>query len=126
VEIVDDAALTVRLKLSSAAIEESLQLDPSKRVEGGPAEAVRTEAPRQLSSTSPAVSGPVDRTGPYTAMFALAALGLIVLLGIILWASSTHFTWEYALLVIPAALFAVSLASAYRLMRRPYEGLDED
>lgn len=123
VETVDHAALTVRLKLSSAAIEESLQLDPSKRVEGGPAEAVRTEPPQQSSSSSPDVPGPVDRAGPYTAMFALAAVGLIVLLGIILWASSTEFTWEYALLLIPAALFALSLASGYRLMRHPYEGV---
>jgi hypothetical protein len=126
VETVDHAALTVRLKLSSAAIEESLQLDPSNKVEGGPAEAVRTEPPQQPTTTSADVPGPVDRAGPYTTMFALAAVGLIVLLGIILWASSTEFTWEYALLLIPAALFALSLASGYRLMRRPYEGVDKE
>lgn len=125
VEAVDHTALTVHLKLSSAEMEESLRLDPDKRVEGGGADAVRALPPQQPTRTDPQVPGPVDRAGPYASMFALAALGLVVLLGIILFATVSDFTWEYALLVIPAALFVASLATGYRLMRRPYQGVRE-
>jgi hypothetical protein len=56
-------------------------------------------------------------------MFALPAVGLIVLLALVLLASGMDFTWEYRLFLVPAALFLASLASGYRLMRRPYEGV---
>jgi hypothetical protein len=125
VESVDHAGLTVRLALTGEAFAEALQLDPEKGVEGGQAEAVRALPPRP-TGTSPDVPGPVDRAGPYTTMFALAAVGLIVLLGLVLLASTTDFTWEYALFLIPAALFLASLASVYRLMRRPYEGIRKE
>jgi hypothetical protein len=120
VEAVDHAALTVRLGLSGTAVEESLQLDPDKGIEGGPSEAVRADPPLP-TTVRPDAPGPVDRAGPYAMTFALGAVGLIVLLGLILWASSAEFGWEYALFLIPLGLFGLSLVSGYRLIRRPYE-----
>jgi hypothetical protein len=125
VESVDHAGLTVRLGLTGEALAEALQLDPEKGVEGGRAEAVRA-LPPWPTGTSPDVPGAVDRAGPYTTMFAPAAVGLMVLLGLVLLGSSTDFTWEYALFLVPVALFLASLASGYRLMRRPYEGVKDE
>jgi hypothetical protein len=127
VEEVDHAALTVRLKLSTEAMGEALQLDPAKRVEGKAAEAVRIDFPGEHpTAVSPESPGPVDRSGTYAAMFAGFALGLIVLLAILLFDTRSDFGWEYALLVIPAGLFAFSLVMGYRLFRRPYEGVGGD
>jgi hypothetical protein len=124
VDDVDHTALTVRLKLSTDAIGEALQLDPARRVEGEAAEAVRVDFPGERPpSVSSEASGPVDRSGPYAAMFGGFALGLLVLLAILLFDTRSDFSWEYALLAIPAVLFAFSLVTGYRLFRRPYEGV---
>jgi hypothetical protein len=124
VEEVDHTALTVRLKLSSEAIGEALQLDPGKQVEGGPAEAVRVDFPgRRPSSASPVTPGPVDRSRPYATMFGAGALGLMTLLALVLFDSTSDFGWQYVLFLIPAALFVFALVTAYRLFRRPYQGL---
>jgi hypothetical protein len=124
VDDVDHTALAVRLKLSSEAIGEALQLDPGRQVEGGPAEAVRVDFPgRRPSSASPETPGPVDRPLPYATMFGAGALGLIVLLALVLFDSTSDFGWEYLLFAIPVALFVFSLVTAYRLFRRPYQGV---
>jgi uncharacterized membrane protein YoaK (UPF0700 family) len=44
-----------------------------------------------------------------------------MLLGLALGASSTIFTWEFALFVVPALLFAAAALVAYRAYRQPYE-----
>jgi hypothetical protein len=121
VEAVDHEALAVRIDLTGEELSQVLQLDPEKQVEGGPAEAVRALPPRP-PATSADVPGPVDRAAPYAATFALGAIGLIVLLGLFLFASTTDFDWEYVLFVIPAALFVGALMTGYNLTRRPYEG----
>jgi hypothetical protein len=121
VEAVDHEALAVRIDLTGEELSQVLQVDPEKQVEGGPAEAVRALPPRP-AATSADVPGPVDRAAPYAATLALGAIGLIVLLGLFLFASTTDFDWEYVLFVIPAALFVGALMTGYNLTRRPYEG----
>jgi hypothetical protein len=126
VERVDHSSLTVRLGLPKEGIEEALQLDPKKRVEGERAEAHRlTELPRALRpSTTPEAAGPVDRP-LYMVALGSFALSLLALLALFIAASRVDFTWHFAFLAIPALLFLVSLVSGYRLFRRPYEGVRE-
>lgn len=121
---IDHSALVVRLALDRAAIEESLELDPDNAVEGEEAEAVRvTELPSSLtppSSPSPNAPGPVDRL-TYGAALATAALGFVLLLGIVVAASLTEFGWEFALFALPGLLLAIVGCLALRVYRAPYE-----
>lgn len=126
IESVDHSGLTVRLDLPGEAIEEALELDPRKRVEGAGADAQRlTELPRALRPASrPDAPGPVDRRS-YAAALGSFALGLLALLALFVVALRVHLTWQFAFLAIPALLFLVSLVSGYRLFRRPYENTHE-
>src|ERR671918_2627235 len=83
IERIDHSSLTVRLGLRKEGIEETLQLDPKKRVEGERAEAHRlTELPRAIRpSTTPGAAGPVDRP-PYIVALGSFALGLLALLAL--------------------------------------------
>jgi hypothetical protein len=120
VEDVDHAALRVRLR-PSVDVERALLLDPEKGVEDGPAEAVRTDPPEAARLTVDATSGPVDRAESYALTFALAAVGLLALLAVVVLVSLADSTGLWALLVLPAALLLGALVSGYRLFRRPYE-----
>ena len=126
IERVDHSSLTVRLGLRKEAVDETLELDPKKRVEGERAEAHRlTELPPSLRPMStPDAPGPVGRP-LYVVALGSFALGLLAFLALFIAASSVDFTWHFALLAIPALLFLVSLVSGYRLFRRPYEGVRE-
>jgi hypothetical protein len=121
VEWIDHSRLTVRLDLPAEAVEETLALERSKAVEGERAEARRvTELPRELRPWSaPEAAGPVDRPS-YGVALGSFALGLLALLAILVAALAVDFTWQFVLLAVPAILFLVSLATAYRLFRRPY------
>ena len=123
VERVDHSALTIRLKLSEDAVEESLELDPDKGVENGDADAVRvTDLPAELQPpAAPATAGPVDRP-TYAAVIVLGALGLLSLLALVLAATAVDFTWEFALFAIPVALFVAAGVAGYRVFRSPYAG----
>lgn len=122
VEHVDHSALAVRLKTSDEAVDQkSLELDPAKAVESGEAEATRmTELPSELQPSATPEAGPVDRP-TYALAIALGMLGLLALLAIVVAAVSVDFTWHFALFAIPVALFAAAGATAYRVVRRPYE-----
>ncbi len=126
IERVDHTSLTVRLGLPKEAVEETLELDPKKGVEGELAEAHRLmELPQALRpSTTPDAAGPVDRP-LYVVVLGSFALGLLALLAFFIIALKVDSTWHFALLAIPALLFLVSLVSGYRLFRRPYEGVRE-
>jgi hypothetical protein len=121
VEGVDHASLTVRLH-PSVDVERALLLDPEKGIENGPAEAVRTDPPDAPPLTVDAGSGPADRAESYALTFALAAVGLLALLAVVVLASLAESTGLWALLVLPVALLLGALVSGYRLFRRPYEG----
>jgi hypothetical protein len=116
---VDHAALTIRLR-PSVDIDQALMLDPRKAVEDGPADATLAEPPEK-GRFDPDASGPVDRTLPYAATFALAAFGLLALLAIVALASTVDSGWIWLLLAVPAALLVGALVSGYKLFRRPFE-----
>lgn len=78
VEKVDHAALIVRLRPTSEEFDQALGSIPRRESR---ADRRRPSARFPAADrTSPDVPGPVDRTGPYTTLFALAAVGPIVLL----------------------------------------------
>jgi hypothetical protein len=122
VQNVDHTAATLRLALTVEAFEDALELDPAKAVEGEAADAVRlTDLPAALRpSESPAARGPVDRP-PYLAALGLGLAGVFSLLALVIAATFVEFDWEFVLLAIPAALFALAALAGWRLLRRPYE-----
>jgi hypothetical protein len=124
VERVDHQALSVRLRIGEDALAQALELDPAKGVEDGDAEAVRvTELPPELRpSTDPGrAAGPVDRS-TYVLAMGLGALGLLALLGVVVALTSEEEPgWVPVLFAVPAVLFVVSGALAYRTYRVPYE-----
>lgn len=118
---VDHGALTIRLR-PSVDVDQTLMLDPGKAVEDGPAEATLAEPPEKgPASYDPHASGPVDRTLPYAATFALAAFGLLSLLAIVVLDSAVDSGWIWLLLAVPASLLLGALVSGYKLFRRPFE-----
>lgn len=123
IEHVDHSALTVRLRLAEDELDQALELDPDKGVEQGEAEAARVrELPRDLARPSSPEAGPVDRPS-YALMIALGMLGLLALLVLMIAALAVDFTWQFALFVVPALLFAAAGIAGYRLLRNPYARL---
>jgi hypothetical protein len=121
VESVDHDTLTVRLSLTEGDLAATVELDPANEIEGGEAEAVRvTQLPREFTPSSGPEQGPTDRP-TYIGAIAVFALGLIALLGLALIASSSDFTWEFALFLVPALFLAAAGVLAYRTFREPYE-----
>jgi hypothetical protein len=121
VEAVDHDTLTVRLTLTERDLATSVELDPGNGIEDGEAEAVRvTQLPREFTPSSTPEQGPTDQPS-YMGAIALFALGLIVLLGLVLVASSNDFNWVFALFVVPALFLAAAGVLAYRTFRDPYE-----
>ncbi len=124
VERVEHDALTVRLRIGEDAVAEALELDPDKGVEDGDADAVRvTELPPELRRPSEPgeQTGPVDRP-TYAAAIALAALGLLALLAVIIVLTPEDAPgWIPVLFVVPALLFVAAGVAGYRVFRAPYE-----
>jgi peptidoglycan/LPS O-acetylase OafA/YrhL len=90
-------------------------------VEDGRADAIRvTVLPHELTRPVASGAGPTDRP-TYAAAIVLFALGLVGLLVLVLAASATEFTWEFALVAIPALLIAAAAVAAHRAWRQPYE-----
>jgi hypothetical protein len=122
VDEVDHERLTVRVRRPADTLEQALELDPDKAVEGGGADAVRvTELPAELRpSESPNTRGPADRA-PYLAALGFGLAGVFALLALVIAATYVDFDWEFVLFVVPAALFALAVLAGWRLLRRPYE-----
>jgi hypothetical protein len=115
---IDHETLTITL---GTGLGETLDVDPANEVEGGNADAVRvTELPRELTPRVSPERGPTDRP-TYASGIVLFALGLIGLLALALAASTTDFTWEFALFAIPILLIAAAGIVVYRSWREPYE-----
>lgn len=120
---VDHDTLAVHLAGPASELDRALELDPGRKVEEARAEARRVvQVPGGAPAAAAPSSGPVDRLA-YGLALALGTVGLIVLLGLVAVAGrkDVDFGWEFALFVIPAALFAASLVTIYRVWRRPYE-----
>jgi hypothetical protein len=134
VEAVDHAALAVTLAQPAAALDEALELDPDKAVEPSAgeqrpdAEAVRvTRLPEPLMPvTVPAdAAGPADRPFLYGGALGLGLLAVfLVLVGVALITAGAG-GWSLLAFVAASLLGSASLATAYRLWRRPYEGPPE-
>jgi hypothetical protein len=121
IEAIDHDALSVRIGLAKHELGEALELDPANQVEDGEADAVRiTDLPNDVSAVDSSATGPIDRPS-YVLAIACFAGGLLLLLGLALAASSTDFSWEFALFLFPAVLFAGAAVAAYRAYRQPYE-----
>jgi hypothetical protein len=118
---IDHDALTVRIGLAKTELGQVLELDPANQIEDGEADAVRlTDLPNHVTEVDSRATGPIDRRS-YAVAIALFAGGLLLLLGLALAASGTDFTWEFALFLFPAGLFAGAAVIAYRAYRQPYE-----
>jgi hypothetical protein len=121
IEAIDHDALTVRIGVAKDELGEALELDPANQIEDGEADAVRlTDLPNYVTDVGSRATGPIDRPA-YALAIALFAGGLLLLLGLALAASGTDFTWEFALFLIPAVLFASAAVVVYRAYRQPYE-----
>jgi hypothetical protein len=122
VKRIDHEELAVRLRLGPEALEQSLELDPGKRVEGGRAEAVRlTSLPPELTPwSSPASPGPVDRPA-YGAALGLGAIGFLALLAAIVLVTLADSAWALVAFALPAAILALAAVMAYRFLRNPWE-----
>ena len=115
---VDHEAVTVRLGRPPDELGSALELDPGKAVEGAGAEAVRvTDVPGQPAYASDP-DGPVDRP-TYARMLVVALLGVFSALVLVLFATTTDFTWQFVLFLVPALLFGAAGVLAYRFFRRP-------
>lgn len=122
-ERVDHDSLGLTLRLDQDELDRALELDPTKGVEGGDAEAQRvTELPPRLRQPSlpGSEAGPVDRP-TYVAAIAFFAIGLLAALGLALVITATQEAWLATLAVIPALFFIAAGVSGYRALRSPYQ-----
>lgn len=121
VAAVDDQEHAVRLDLDAKKVEEALELDPDRKVEGAPADAVRvTEVPALLPTyVAPEETAPPDRLTLIVAI-ALALLGAVTLLGAAALQGPTEGTLSLLLFLVPLALFAASIYLSLRVYRDPY------
>ncbi len=130
VEAVDHSALAVKLAQPAAELDQALELDPAKAVEPAAgeqrpdAEAVRvTRLPESVMPvTVPAgEAGPADRPFLYGGALGLGLLAVfLVLVGVALITAGAG-GWSLIAFVGASVLGSASLATAYRLWRRPYE-----
>ena len=134
VEAVDHSALAVTLGQPAAELDEALELDPEKAVEPSPgeqharAEAVRvTRLPESVMpvTVSPDAAGPADRPFLYGGALGLGLLAVFLVLAGVALITAGAGGWSLIAFAAAAVLGAASLATAYRLWRRPYEGPPE-
>jgi hypothetical protein len=121
VAAVDDQEHAVRLDLDADRVEEALELDPGKKVEGAPAEAVRvTDVPGLLPTfVAPEETAPPDRMQLFVAL-GLALLGAVTLLGAAALQGPTEGALSLLLFLVPLVLFAASIYLSFRVYRDPY------
>lgn len=135
VESVDHSALAVKLDRPASELDSALELDPEKAVEPGPgeqwasaAEAARvTDLPEVAPDSVPpgGSAGPADRPFLYGGALGAGLIAVFLLLaGVVLIAGGAG-GWSLIPFVAAALLGLASLALAYQLWRRPYEGPPE-
>jgi hypothetical protein len=116
---IDHEALAVRVARPPTELPSALELDPANAAESEGAEAVRvTELPDQLTPTaSPEARGPVDRPS-YAFALSFGLFGVFAALVLVLFATTSGFTWHFALFAVPAVLLALAAFFAYRAFNR--------
>lgn len=118
IDRIDHDELTIHVR----ALDSAVELDPGRAVENEPADARRVPglppgvAPAQATGD---VAGPRDRLPLFLGIGA-AALGFLSLAGVLALLTGTDDDWRFALLVLPAVLFAVAIVLTARAWRRPY------
>jgi hypothetical protein len=121
---IDHASLVVQLAVDREGLDEdALALDPSRAVHGAGADAVRAELPAEFLHPAVPGTGPEERNSVLLlgALAAAAPFSLFVLITV--WIARGLDGWEYALLVIPFVLAALTVAlEGYRLYREPHVG----
>jgi hypothetical protein len=119
VAAVDDQEHAVRLRIDADKLERELALDPAKKVEGGPADAVRlTELPGLLPTfVEPEETAPPDRP----ALFVAIGLALAGALTLLLAAAVQGRTgaWSLLLFLVPLVLLAASVVLSFKVYRDP-------
>lgn len=113
---------SLRVHLRQGAQDRALELEPSKAVEGGEAEATRvTDVPGGVTAES-APRGPTDRP-TYLIALALGLLGAFSALALVAVGSreAADMGPRWALAVVPVLLFALAGIFAYRFLRQPSE-----
>jgi hypothetical protein len=120
VAAVDDQENAVRLKLAEDEVDDALELDPDRKVEGAPADAVRvTEVPNILPTfVAPEETGPPDNAGLMVAIV-VALFGAVALLLAAALQGPTEGAWSLLLFLPAIALFAVSIWLTIRVYRDP-------
>jgi hypothetical protein len=134
VEAVDHSALAVTLARPAADLDDALELDPAKAVEPASgeqrarAEAVRvTRLPESVMpiTVSADAAGPADRPFLYGGALGLGLLAVFLVLAGVALITAGAGGWSLIAFVAAAVVGSASLATAYRLWRRPYEGPPE-
>lgn len=123
IDRIDHDALAVWLTLEEATFErDAPELDPSRAVEEGPADARRVrEAPEELLPPPQASPrGPVDRSLPMVAV-GLLGLGAFLLLVSVVVLTLGDSLWLAVFFVVPAALLVAAAVAGYRSYRNPYD-----
>lgn len=116
----DDLEHALRLRISADELDEALELDPGKKIEGAPADAARvTEVPGLLPTfVEPDETAPPDRGALFVAI-GLALTGAVTLLLAAALQGPTGGTLSLLLFVIPLVLFAASIVLSLRVYRDP-------
>jgi len=135
VESVDHSALAVRLARRASELDRAPKLDPGKAVEPDAgeerarADAVRvTRLPEDVMPITVPAEAPraVDRPFLYGSALGLGLFAVfLVLVGVALVTAGAG-GWSLIAFVAASVLGSASLATAYRLWRRPYEGPPEN
>lgn len=109
--------------VGAGALDAALELDPDKRVESPDADARRVGAlpAKDVPTTVPAGSRRVRDTGVLPLAVATGIVATFALLVVAALLTSGDSSWYWALLVVPAALAAVSGALLWRAWRRPWD-----
>jgi hypothetical protein len=120
VAAVDDQEHAVRLGVDAESVDEALELDPGKKVEGAPADAVRiTEVPGLLPTfVAPEETAPPDRMLLFVAI-GLALAGAVTLLGAAALQGPTEGALSLLVFLVPLVLFAASIYLSFRVYRDP-------
>jgi hypothetical protein len=134
VESVDHSALAVTLARPASDLDRAPELDPGKAVQPdvgeqqAHADAVRvTRLPEDVMPLTVSAEAPraADRPFLYGGALGLGLLAVfLVLVGVALVTAGAG-AWSLIAFVIASVLGSASLATAYRLWRRPYEGPPE-
>lgn len=130
VEAVDHAALAVKVGLSTAELDEALELDPGKAVEPAPGEeSPRTAAVRVVElpaspAAPPDARGPADRTLLYGASLGLGLVAVLTFLIAVALVGARGSSLAPAF-AAPLVLGALAAFLVFRLWRRPYAGPPE-